>query len=271
MNILFLTALKAEAQSIISHYNLVKNNTSHIYSNGNVFLFIIGVGNKKVLNRLKSFVLNYNQWESTTIINIGIAGGNQLDVKLGEIYRVSSIVDQHSGRIYLPDILLKSIIDESDLTTVLKPINNKPVTQRGLIDMEASTIFQFMSKYVPPHRLNFLKIVSDYMDTSVINNLKINRLIKIQMNKVLLFIDEINNLELLDRNVLDQEEKQIIQKIIRNLKLTETQQYQLLELSENRKKLKNNLEVLEVFLSQKTNNKKERNELFNAIREQISS
>ena len=86
-----------------------------------------------------------------------------------------------------------------------------------------------------------------------------------------LFIDKINNLELLDRNVLDQEEKQIIQKIIRNLKLTETQQYQLLELSENRKKLKNNLEVLEVFLSQKTNNKKERNELFNAIREQISS
>ena len=109
------------------------------------------------------------------------------------------------------------------------------------------------------------------MDTSVINNLKINRLIKIQMNKVLLFIDEINNLELLDRNVLDQEEKQIIQKIIRNLKLTETQQHQLLELSENRKKLKNNLDVLEVFLSQKTNNKKERNELFNAIREQISS
>ena len=109
------------------------------------------------------------------------------------------------------------------------------------------------------------------MDTSIINNLKINRLIKIQMNKVLLFIDEINNLELLDRNVLDQEEKQIIQKIIRNLKLTETQQYQLLELSENSKKLKNNLEVLEVFLSQKTNNKKERNELFNAIREQISS
>ena len=87
----------------------------------------------------------------------------------------------------------------------------------------------------------------------------------------MLFIDEINNLELLDRNVLDQEEKQIIQKIIRNLKLTATQQYQLLELSENRKKLKNNLEVLEVFLSQKTNNKKERNELFNAIREQISS
>ena len=71
--------------------------------------------------------------------------------------------------------------------------------------------------------------------------------------------------------MLDQEEKQIIQKIIRNLKLTETQQHQLLELSENRKKLKNNLDVLEVFLSQKTNNKKERNELFNAIREQISS
>ena len=79
MNILFQTALKAEAQSIISHYNLVKNNTSHIYSNGNVFLFIIGVGNKKVLNRLKSFILNYNQWDTTTIVNIGIAGGNQND------------------------------------------------------------------------------------------------------------------------------------------------------------------------------------------------
>ena len=109
------------------------------------------------------------------------------------------------------------------------------------------------------------------MDTSDINNLKINSLMKSQINKILLFIDEINNSELLDRSVLDQEEKQIIEKIIINLKLTETQRHQLVELSENRKKLMNNLNVLEDFLSAESSNKKERNELFNAIRKQISS
>jgi len=181
------------------------------------------------------------------------------------------VLDQDSGRIYFPDILIKSTISEIGLTTVLRPVNNRPVTQRGLVDMEASTIFEFMSKYVPPHRLNFLKIVSDYMDTSDINNLKINSLMKSQINKILLFIDEINNSELLDRSVLDQEEKQIIEKIIINLKLTETQRHQLVELSENRKKLMNNLNVLEDFLSAESSNKKERNELFNAIRKQISS
>ena len=85
MNILFLTALKDEAKPIISNYNLVKDDASNIYSNENIFLFIIGVGNNKVLEKLKSFVLNYDQWHKTTIVNIGIAGGNQFDTKYYKI------------------------------------------------------------------------------------------------------------------------------------------------------------------------------------------
>ena len=109
------------------------------------------------------------------------------------------------------------------------------------------------------------------MDNYHINNINVNSLIKNQMNKVFLFINEINNPQLLDRNILDQKEKQIIQKITNNLRLTETQKHQLLELSENHKKLFDNLNALKVFLSDKPISKKERNELFNAIREQISS
>ena len=109
------------------------------------------------------------------------------------------------------------------------------------------------------------------MDISHINNIKVNSLMKSQMNKVLLFVNEINNPQLLDRNLLDKKEKQIIQKITNNLRLTETQKHQLLELSENHKKLFENLNALKVFLSDKSISKKERNELFNAIRQQISS
>ena len=96
-------------------------------------------------------------------------------------------------------------------------------------------------------------------------------MIQSQINKVLLFINEINNPQLLDRNILDQKEKQIIQKITNNLRLTETQKHQLLELSENHKRLFENLNALKTFLSDKPISKKERNELFNAIRKQISS
>ena len=271
MNILFITALKAEAEPIISNYNLLKDDASNIYSNENIFLFIIGVGNKKVLKRLNSFVLNYDQWHKTTIINIGIAGGNHFDTELGDIYRVNSIVDKQSGKMYFPDMLIKSNINEIELTTVLKPISDKPDELKGLVDMEASTVFEFMSNYLPPHRLCFLKIVSDHMDTSNINNIKVNSLIKSQINKVLLFINQINNPRLLDRYILDQKEKQIINRITNNLRLTETQKNQLLELSENHKKLFNNLNSLDFFLGNKPKSKKERNELFNAIKEQIFS
>ena len=112
MNILFLTALKVEADPIISHFELVKDNVSNIYSNNNFFLFIVGVGYKKVSERLNSFILNYDQWYKTIIINIGIAGGNQSQTKLGEIYRVNSIVDKQSGKMYFPDMLIKSNLNE---------------------------------------------------------------------------------------------------------------------------------------------------------------
>ena len=184
---------------------------------------------------------------------------------------MNSIVDKQSGKMYFPDMLIKSNFNEIELTTVLKPISDKQDEQRGLVDMEASTIFEFMTDYLPPHRLCFLKIVSDHMDISHINNIKVNSLMKSQMNKVLLFVNEINNPQLLDRYILDQKEKQIIEKITSNLRLTETQKHQLLELSENHKKLFENLNALKVFLSDKPISKKERNELFNAIREQISS
>ena len=70
---------------------------------------------------------------------------------------------------------------------------------------------------------------------------------------------------------MDQKEKQIINRITNNLRLTETQKNQLLESAENHKKLFKNLNILKDYLSNKPKNKKERNELFNAIREQISS
>ena len=271
MNILFLTALKVEADPIISHFELVKDNVSNIYSNNNFFLFIVGVGYKKVGERLNSFIFNYNQWDTTTIVNIGIAGGNQNDTELGNIYRINSILDKCSGRTYFPDILLKSNINEIGLTTVLNPISDRPIEQRGLVDMEASAIYEFMSNYIPPHRICFLKIVSDYMDISQIKSIKVNSLIKNQMSKILLFINNIKNPKLLDRHILDQKEKHIVQKIIDNLRLTETQKNQLLESAENHKKLFKNLNILKDYLSNKPKNKKERNELFNAIREQISS
>ena len=64
------------------------------------------------------------------------------------------------------------------------------------------------------------------MDISQIKSIKVNSLIKNQMSKILLFINDIKNPKLLDRHILDQKEKKIVQKLIDNFRLTETQKNQ---------------------------------------------
>ena len=173
MNFLILTALQSEAKPIISYFDLNKDPKTHIYSNKKIFLLITGVGEKNVINKLKSLELKGSSWSKTVILNIGIAGGNKLDTKIGNIYLVNSIFDQQSEREYFPDLIIKTTLEEMPMTTVSQPLIDNNCSLRGLVDMEGGSIFKTMSPFVPPHRLIFLKIVSDHFKSSDLKRISV--------------------------------------------------------------------------------------------------
>ena len=96
-------------------------------------------------------------------------------------------------------------------------------------------------------------------------------MIEAQMKNIHDLIRKVQHPKILDRSILNRVEKEKIQEIIIKYNLTKTQEYELLEWAESHKKIFNNLTKLESYFTVKTNNKKERNKLFESVRESIPS
>ena len=66
-----------------------------------------------------------------------------------------------TGRTFYPDMLIKSSIREGEIVTVSVPVKENDIALGKLYDMEASAIYQAANIYVGPHKMGFVKIVSD--------------------------------------------------------------------------------------------------------------
>ena len=272
MNFLFLTALKAEANPLIESYGLINDPDTHLYTGENISLMVTGVGKPKTESRIQSLFSQYSDFKDTVVINIGIAGGNPNETNVGELYRVNAIYDEDTGQSFFPDILLKHSLIELSLVTVSKGITENRDIYRGLVDMEGSAIFQLLSKQVPPHRLVFLKVVSDHMDVSDWKTLDVTGLIAGHVDTIRSIIVGFEFGDLSDRIILSEEEMDFLNLGMVRLKLTETQQVQLLDYSENYKKRSGDgLEFLNPFFTKAPKSKQERNMIFEQIRQSLSA
>ncbi|MDP6033359.1 MAG: hypothetical protein QGH04_05860 [Candidatus Marinimicrobia bacterium] len=164
MNFVFLTALKAEAIPIIKTFGLIKDPNSHLYQNNNIFLCITGVGKEKTTYRLEKVSPFLKELDSIVIINIGIAGGNPRKTVIGNMYLIRSIIDDETNKTITLNRFENHPFEEIELSTVSKGVIDKGNQYRGLVDMEASSIYEVMTKEVSPYRMVFLKVVSDHMD-----------------------------------------------------------------------------------------------------------
>ncbi len=272
MNFLFLTALKAEAQPVIDQFGLDKDSNTYIYNNQKISLFITGIGKEKTQSRLQSLVAAIEDFSETVVINIGIAGGNPNCTKIGELYLVNRIQDEETDRVYIPDILINLPLMEKPLTTVKKGIAKNGTKYPSLVDMEAGSIFEVMSKFVPPHRLVFLKVVSDHMDTSDWKSIDVTGLIEKHIGFLKLLMDQFGGVSISDRKVLTNDEMDMLHHGAKGLKLTATQIHQLIEWSENYKKIsEKELGSLVSFFKRGTGSKRERNRVFDEIRQYLSA
>ena len=271
MQFLFLTALKAEARPLITRLKLQKDSKSQLYKKDNTFLFITGVGKKKCQDRLQSLKNMDLDWENIVLINLGIAGGNANRTAIGSLYRVNKIIDEKTGRSYFPDILIHNGLNEIQLTTVKNGVSKNGNRYSGLVDMEASAIFETMSKYVPTHRLLFLKVVSDHMDVTDWKFLDVESLILGKLDLIQLIVKSHNNIDLSDRYILTAAEIKFLNQGSIKLQFTKTQSLQLISRAEKFKKLGKEINKLESFFTMTPRSKQERNKIFDQIKQSLST
>ena len=227
-----LTALKAESQPLINHFNLNRDTSFQfpVFKNNNLYLVGLGVGKKNIRNRIETF-LNQNNPDLIQFINIGIAGGNPKSTKIGGSYLLHKIKDETTGKTYYPDILIKHNFEEISLVTVESVISDGEGVYKGLVDMEASEIFKICSSLVPVHRLAFLKIVSDYMNNEFeqIIAQPISKLISHQLDSIELFLSQFERMFNEEAPILSEKDIKWIDEMVQHMSLTETQYQKLLQ------------------------------------------
>ncbi|RMG44862.1 MAG: hypothetical protein D6719_01040 [Candidatus Dadabacteria bacterium] len=177
MNYIFI-ALKAEADPLIRYFSLKEEKNLpnlRLFSGGNLRLIISAVGKERVLRSVDSVFSLYSPGLTDSFYNIGICGAPS-DYSLNEIYLITSVQDNESGKVLELNVKTGSDLKTAELLTVNKPLtasNDRNIT--SLVDMEGVHIATALAERGFLDRLTLLKIVSDHLNPGAIKRDSVNR------------------------------------------------------------------------------------------------
>lgn len=168
-------AFYGECSGLIKHYNLKKRQTDKYYrfdvfenENQPVRIILTGQGSVMAAAALSGAASFFGIKAEDVIINVGTCAGNY---EPGQVFICNKITEEATGRTFYPDMILRSSLPERELVTapvvIRKSIHeyaNKDSHNMVLYDMEAAAIYQAANLYVGPHRMGFIKVVSDNGD-----------------------------------------------------------------------------------------------------------
>lgn len=191
--IYIFTALYCEAHSVIRHFELIKNNDIkqfQVFENkdSEIVLTVTGAGSIKAAVAVSCIGTYYGIGKRDFLINIGTCAGisedGNTDFK-GSIYLCNKITERSTNRTFYPDVLFRHGFSEEALVSVEKPLHRKPdCDRRGLFDMEAAAVYQAGAYFLGPHRMSFLKIVSDDGNLENVTPAIAEKLIKRNMESI---------------------------------------------------------------------------------------
>ena len=265
--LLLLFALKAEAKPIIRklEFRALNKYSKPYYESDKIGLIITGVGSSKSSSDLLEIVESINP---RAICNIGVCGSTNKKWLIGSTFYVNKVIDAENGAVFYPDLLVNNIYPEAILHSFTDP-QLEPITEFSeggfLVDMEGATIFKTLKDSFPPQYIQFLKVVSDYLNDKYMTSKYIEMLIDEALDGVVSFIE--HYIEIIENdNFIPNSILKSISHLSDALRLTSSQRIKLERIVNNRylngdynpfnNDITNNL---------KCNSKKERNILFERI------
>ena len=193
-------AFYGECSGLIKHYNLKKRQTDKYYrfdvfenENQPVRIILTGQGSVMAAAAVSGAASFFGIKAEDAIINVGTCAG---DYEPGQVFICNKITEEATGRTFYPDMILRSGLPERGLVTVPvvinKPIHeyvNKDSHNMALYDMEAAAIYQAANLYVGPHRMGFVKVVSDNGDIEGLTPDFIKKLMAEAVDEIASYVD----------------------------------------------------------------------------------
>jgi len=190
-----ISALKAEAEPIINYYKLEQNCDYDypVYNRGDLTIICTGIGRENVRKVLSDYYSKMLETKHSQFINIGIAGGNKEECKIGQCFVIEKVFDDKSDIIYSLNNVFESQNSPSHITTVSEPILDGGDKYHWLVDMEAHEICSVVSGLDHLNNLAIIKIISDYMDVSktYFNSKKVKNLVEINLLQIDTMLNEL--------------------------------------------------------------------------------
>jgi adenosylhomocysteine nucleosidase len=224
-----VTALYCEAKPLLDHYSMKRDMTcaSHqLFWGDDICLIVSGIGKiKAAIATTRLLSSNVNASEAIAV-NIGIGGG--AEEHRGKLFLGNKIIDGSSRRTFHPDLLVRTPIQETFITTHDFPVIT-PATDSGLVDMEASGFCEAASAFLAPNQILCLKVVSDSCNGEVLSKDTVEELVGIHI----ITIDEILGMyrEPVEskKAVFTETDEAVISDLIKENRLTVSQGKQLRE------------------------------------------
>lgn len=190
--IYIFSAFYAEAKNIIDHYGLKKEKSPEmvrfdVFANESIRLVITGVGEINAAAAVSNIGGAYGISPDDEILNVGCGAGFSSDICLGSIFLGNKLTEQMTGRTFYPDMLMKANFRECEIVTVARVLNEG--CDSVVYDMEAAAVYQAAAFFVGPHRMHFIKLVSDAGER--IDQSKITELFALQEDKIYGYIDRL--------------------------------------------------------------------------------
>lgn len=188
--IYIFSAFYAEAKNIIDHYGLKKEKSPEtvrfdVFANDSIRLVITGVGEINAAAAVSNIGGAYGISPDDEILNVGCGAGFGNETCLGSIFLGNKLTEQMTGRTFYPDMLMKTNLMECEIVTVTRVLNEG--CDSVVYDMEAAAVYQAAALFVGPHRMHFIKLVSDAGER--IDQSKITELFAFQEEKICGYID----------------------------------------------------------------------------------
>ena len=270
-------ALSPEAKPLISALSLRKDPFACPYDtffaeDSSVVMAISGMGTVAAASATTYLLTRFGfRPEKDFLINFGSCAGKEPGFHL-----INKITDEATGRCFFPDMLydLSSCglpaSSEKALVTVSKVVASLE-DPNLLYEMEASAVFQAASRFIPPHRMLFLKYVSDSGtdDPKKITAAMLQEGAKQQVDKVIAVLKYLETIEE-DDNEIDED---LFLNTFLNLKASETMRHELRQLFRYAKTegtdMEKILDELEKEGRYPVNSKREGKEVIDVIRQRL--
>ena len=231
--ITFITALYAEAKPLLTEYNLKKQTSEtqyQLFEGENIRLLITGAG---MISAATAVARHFAKFPSVSgqdiAINLGVAGFSSSETstcRIGDLFLISKITEQTTGRTFYPDFLYRHNFRLLPLLTVPTVcVSDSTFVEKTLIDMESSALYQALLPHFSPDRMFFFKVISDIPGEITKKPVVPDALLAPHINQIITFAEQLHsNLKnnAFHAPVLTEPESRLTETIRKLLPLTET-------------------------------------------------